>query len=80
MEDKKEFDPNEFLKYCKNCKNNKDNFDGSFWIVLIFLLCFGFQPNNNMGCTESYLKGKVDAYENFLNKIYTMEGVDCSDR
>lgn len=80
MEDKKEFDAAEFFKACENCKYKKDDFDATFWMALIFMLSFAFQPTNKIGCTESYLKGKVDAYENMLYKYEMTKGFDCSDR
>lgn len=64
MEDKKEFDAAEFLKSCNNDFFKTNNSIDNIWIVLLFMIFFAFQPH--MGCNESYLKGKVEAYENIL--------------
>lgn len=56
MPDEKNEQNNDFF-------GNNNNFD-PIWLILLFMLFFGFYPNSNS--MESYFKGKIDAYENVL--------------
>lgn len=63
MPDNKNFDTNE--------PYNPNSFNELFWFALMFMpLLFGNSPLNS----ESFLKGKIEAYENVL------KGFDCNER
>lgn len=52
--------------FCDGCKSDisdRNTFDDFFWLFVIFFLAMPFGGNSSK---ESYLNGKVDAYENIL--------------
>lgn len=71
MPDNKNFDTAEFLNGLNNEPYNPSFFNELFWVALMFM---PFLFGNNFSNSESFLKGKIEAYENVL------KGFDCNER
>lgn len=70
MPDNKNFETSDFAKLFQDSSSN--NSLDPIWILIMCMLLMEFWPNSNS--TESFLKGKIEAYENVL------KGFDCNER